>query len=299
MFTLRQMRYFDALATTLHFGEAAQRVGVSQPALSVQISEMEKAAGAPLFERLPKTVALTVLGQQIYPVICDILKEVISLDEVLQLRDRPFQGALRLGIIPTVAPYLLPVVLPLLAEHYPNLSFQVREEKTDDLAEDLAHGRIDVVIAAEPFPFTESALQILFFDPFLMATSARRPHYVAESLNQDEIDISRLMLLEEGHCLRDQALEACRTQQYKRDIAVSSLTTLLQLVANDLGETVIPKSAISVENKNNMLKTIPFADPQLGRTLALYWRRSSRLHKDYKALGKFLAGAFANFEHKR
>lgn len=242
MFTVRQMRYFDALVATQHFGTAADQVGVSQPALSVQIAEMEKTVGAPLFERMSKGVILTDTGRHFLPVIRNILKQMQMLDEMSSCGHGALHSAWRIGIISTLAPYLLPALLPQIRKSYPNLTLEIMEAKTETLARKIATGDLDLVIAAEPFPVEGMKKRRLFTDHFYLVTSVNDKTYKHGIRSPDEIDLERL-LLEEGHCFRDQALAICRNGHFMREFGATSLSTLLQLVTYNFGITLIPQIA--------------------------------------------------------
>ncbi|MHC5307732.1 hydrogen peroxide-inducible genes activator [Bartonella sp. LJL80] len=288
MFTVRQLRYFQVLANVGHFGEASDKLGISQPALSVQISEMEKTAGAPLFERTSKRIILTPLGRNFLPHINDILERMGALGDIVTAYDAPLSYPLKLGIIPTLAPYLLPVVLPAVRQAYPALSLEIQEAKTDRLAELLRSGVLDAVVAAAPVSADEFVSEALFQDAFYLAVPKgdARAHY--GTVDQHDIDTQRLLLLEEGHCLRDQTLQACHTKQYRHDITASSLTTLMQLVANGIGTTVLPQIAVSTEGRHDNIDIIAFSAPSPCRDIRLFWRRRSRRGEDFKMFADLL-----------
>lgn len=291
MFTVRQMRYFEALAVTRHFGAAADKVGVSQPALSVQIAEMEKSVGVPLFERMPKGVILTPTGRDFLPVIRSILKQMKTLDEMSSFYRGPFHGSLRIGVIPTLAPYLLPAILPRICQVYPELSLEVREAKTETCASEINLGNLDLVIAAEPFPMDGLKSRHLFSDSFYLAAAMDDPAYPDGIKATDDIDLSRLLLLEEGHCLRDQALEVCKTSHFLQEFGATSLSTLLQLVSYGYGVTLIPQIACATENRHHQLRIMPFKNARPKRDIALFWRERSPRHKEYKQLADLMEEA--------
>lgn len=288
MFTIRQLRYFQVLANTGHFGEAAEKLNISQPALSVQIAEMEKIAGSPLFERTSKQVILTPLGRNFLPYINDILVRFSALGDIVAAHEEPLSYPLKLGIIPTVAPYILPTVLPKARYLYPSLSLQIQEAKTDRLVELLRMGSLDAVVAALPIEGDDFVFEKLFEDAFYFAVPANDPQAFKHSVKEGDIDTGKLLLLEEGHCLRDQTLEACQTKKYRHDITASSLTTLMQLVANDIGITVIPQIAISTEARLDNIKIVSFEGDTPKRQICLFWRRRSRRGNDFKFLAEML-----------
>jgi len=291
MFTVRQMRYFEALATTLHFRKAAQLAHVSQPALSAQITEMEALAGAPLFERSQRQVIMTELGKQLYPGIQTVLRELQSLEEIAAQSRGLLQTRLRLGIIPTVAPYLVPVLIPLLRERHPSFRLQLRESVTAKLLDELHAGEIDAIVAALPIDDERLAQKKLFDDRFLIATSTNDQTVLASPMTQDNVALERLLLLEEGHCMRDQALAVCALPSQRQLVkyGATSMTTLLQMVSHGLGLTLIPEIAVRAETRSNHMRIIPFDGEQPKREIALFWRRQSMRRKDFNALADCIA----------
>jgi len=286
MFTVRQMRYFDALATTLHFRKAAELAHVSQPALSAQIAEMEALAGAPLFERSQRQVIMTELGKQLYPGIQTVLRELHSLEEIAAQSRGLLQTRLRLGIIPTVAPYLVPVLIPLLRERHPSFRLQLRESVTDRLLDELHAGDIDAIVAALPIDDERLTQRKLFDDRFLIATSTNDKTVLASPMTQDNVALDRLLLLEEGHCMRDQALAVCSLPSQRQLVkyGATSMTTLLQMVSHGMGLTLIPEIAVRAEARSNHMRIVPFDGEQPKREIALFWRRQSMRREDFNAL---------------
>lgn len=288
MLTLKQMHYFDALARVLHFGKAAEMVNISQPALSAQIAEMESRLNCKLAERSRGAVVLTEAGMRLLPGIRRILDEVRTLEEQFQQQLGLLAGTLRAGMIPTVAPYILPALVPYLSERYPKLNFQVREAITETLVTALLSGDLDVVVAAHPIDEHALAHETLFRDRFFMAASVNDRDVLVSPLNQNKVALDRLLLLEEGHCLRDQALAVCKGAQRRRlvNFGATSLATLLQMVAHGMGQTLLPEIALPAEaQRNGDIRVVPFAAPEPSRDIALFWRRSSERGPDYKALG--------------
>ncbi|MGN6449617.1 MAG: hydrogen peroxide-inducible genes activator [Brucella intermedia] len=286
MFTVRQMRYFDALATTLHFRKAAELAHVSQPALSAQIAEMEALAGAPLFERSQRQVIMTELGKQLYPGIQTVLRELHSLEEIAAQSQGLLQTRLRLGIIPTVAPYLVPVLIPLLRERHPSFRLQLRESVTARLLDELHAGDIDAIVAALPIDDERLTQRKLFDDRFLIATSTNDQTVLTSRMTQDNVALDRLLLLEEGHCMRDQALAVCSLPSQRQLVkyGATSMTTLLQMVSHGMGLTLIPEIAVRAEARSNHMRIVPFDGEQPKREIALFWRRQSMRRKDFNAL---------------
>lgn len=294
MITLRQMRYFEALANTLHFGRAAQLVNVSQPALSTQIAEMERQLGVLLVERTRNGIYLTREGEAILPEIATILEAVNRLHLNVQQFQGMLEGRLRLGIIPTVAPYMVPVFIPMVREKYPSLDMELKELLTSACVEDLRLGKLDCAIVALPVEGEGFMSRLLFEDRFMIASAANEADILMSPLTQDTMDIERLLLLEEGHCLRDQALAVCGTSAGRRvaNYGATSMATLLQMVSHGMGITLIPEIAIRNEIGRNAVRITPFAEPQPFRRIGLIWRSSanSRL-RDFEALGDVIAAS--------
>ncbi|MFJ7353205.1 LysR substrate-binding domain-containing protein [Phyllobacterium sp. NPDC097923] len=286
MFSVRQMRYFDILATTLHFRKAAELARISQPALSAQIAEMEQRLGTPLFERTRRTVVLTDMGKRLLPRVRGILNGIRSLEELASQRRGILQGRLRLGIIPTIAPYLLPILIPELREAYPELTIELREAVTSKLVEDLRLGDLDALIAALPIDSDGIVAKPLFRDRFLIATSSNDTDILTSPMTQESVALERLLLLEEGHCLRDQALAVCTSVKQRQlvNYGATSMTTLLQMVSHGMGLTLIPEIAVRTEASRNNVRILAFADPEPSREIGLIWRRQSERRDDFDAL---------------
>lgn len=296
MFTVRQMLYFDALATELHFRKAAEAVHISQPALSAQIADMERIAGALLFERTSKSVILTELGQRLLVRIRSILNEIRALEEITGQKKGILQSRLRLGIIPTIAPYLLPELIKNIKADYPILKLELREAMTDRLLEELRLGRLDAIIAALPINDPTLTSQHLFSDRFLIATSANNQEILSSPLSQDNAALERLLLLEEGHCLRDQALEVCSIPRQRSliNFGATSMATLLQMVSHDMGLTLIPEIAIRTEMQHARIRIIPFEGSEPRREVGLIWRQQSERAEDFSALSVLIKDCAKN-----
>ncbi|MBA8876980.1 hydrogen peroxide-inducible genes activator [Phyllobacterium myrsinacearum] len=286
MFSVRQMRYFDILATTLHFRKAAELARISQPALSAQIAEMEQRLGTTLFERTRRTVVLTDMGKRLLPRVRGILNGIRSLEELASQRRGILQGRLRLGIIPTIAPYLLPILIPELREAYPELTIELREAVTSKLVEDLRVGDLDALVAALPIDSDGIVAKPLFRDRFLIATSSNDIDILTSPMTQENVALERLLLLEEGHCLRDQALAVCTSVKQRQlvNYGATSMATLLQMVSHGMGLTLIPEIAVRTEASRNNVRIIAFADPEPSREIGLIWRRQSERRDDFEAL---------------
>ncbi len=285
MLTIRQMRYFDALATTRHFGRAAALVHVSQPALSAQIAELEKHLGVTLVERGRKGTLLTAEGDRVLARIRDILKDIEALEASTARAAEPLTQTLRVGIIPTVAPYLVPVLIPHLRAHHPRLHLELREAVTAALIEDLRLGQLDLVIAALPVEADGLQASFLFRDRFLIACGDNEEAILDSPMSQEDVDINRLLLLEEGHCMREQALAVCQAGSGRRIVnyGATSMTTLIEMVTHGLGLTLIPEIAVQAESQRPTLRILPFADPQPAREIGLISRSSTNRNGDFEA----------------
>ncbi|RED18393.1 hydrogen peroxide-inducible genes activator [Pontivivens insulae] len=275
--TLKQLRYFEAVARHRHFGHAAESCAISQPALSVQIKELEASLGTRLIERGPRQIALTAFGEDLAGRAREILNAVDALPDLARAAQNQRLGKLRLGVIPTIAPYLLPTLCRNLMADAPGLDLHIRETLTPKLLEELADGRLDAAIVALPVSepqFTEVAL---FDEDFVLVRSveeADQPVPDGETLRR-----MRLLLLEEGHCFRDQALAFCSVPAaIPRDgLDGSSLTTLVQMVGAGIGVTLIPEMAIKVETQSAPVAVSPFDAPKPSRTVGMIWRKTNPL----------------------
>ncbi|NKN38620.1 LysR family transcriptional regulator [Agrobacterium sp. a22-2] len=288
MITIRQMRYFDALATTLHFGRAAEMVHVSQPALSAQIMEMERHLNVTLVERTRNNTLLTAKGHEVLGHIRGILAGVDHLEEAARRSSGMLEGLLRLGLIPTVAPYLVPQMVPHLRRSHPLIEIELKEAVTDRLIADLSDGRLDAVIAALPIEGDNLMQRSLFIDTFYMAMADNDSDVLLSPMTETQVDPERLLLLEEGHCLREQALSVCKAANRRSlvNFGATSMTTLLQMVSHDMGMTLIPQMAIATETARTSIRIVPFAEPAPCREIGLIWRRSSARRQDMEALAQ-------------
>jgi LysR family hydrogen peroxide-inducible transcriptional activator len=277
--TLRQLRYFEALAQHGHFGRAAVACAISQPALSMQIKELEESLGAELFERGARQVRLTSLGEEFALRVRDILNSVDDLEDLARAARNRLVGRLRIGVIPTIAPYLLPTIIGNLTRMNADLDIHVRETLTQRLIRELAEGRLDTAIVALPVSEPSLTEVALFEESFvLVRPSADHGKPVP---GRDALREMRLLLLEEGHCFRDQALSFCNMQSpLPRDLHYgSSLTTLVQMVSAGIGITLIPDMAVAVETRSASVSVARFEGHQPARTIGMVWRRTSPLAK--------------------
>nr|WP_237526227.1 hydrogen peroxide-inducible genes activator [Streptomyces sp. SID4913] len=290
------MRAFTAVAEYLHFRDAAAAIGMSQPALSGAVSALEEALGVQLIERTTRKVLLSPAGERLAVRARVVLEAVGELMEEAEAVRAPFTGVLRLGVIPTVAPYLLPTVLRLVHERYPALDLQVHEEQTSSLVEGLAAGRLDLLLLAVPLGIPGVTELPLFDEDFVLVME--RSHWLGgrDDLPREALRELPLLLLDEGHCLRDQALDICReagrTQGAPVTTTAAGLSTLVQLVAGGLGVTLLPRTAVTVETaRNDALTTGYFADPAPARRVALGMRTGAARHEEFEEFAAALRGA--------
>ena len=275
--TLKQLRYFDAVARAAHFGRAAALCSISQPAISVQIKEMEQTLGVALFERGARQVRLTRAGENLIQRTRIILGAVDELSDVARAFDQRALSRLKLGIVPTIAPYLLPICIRALSAHNPGLDLHVRETLTPKLLAELADGKIDAAIVALPTSEPTLLEFPLFSEEFVLVrpkADADKPVPDGEALQK-----MRLLLLEEGHCFRDQALAFCNayTSLPREGLDGSSLTTLVQMVGADIGVTLIPQMAIAVETPAADVSVARFPEPRPFRKIGMIWRKRNPL----------------------
>ncbi|MEU0661464.1 MULTISPECIES: LysR substrate-binding domain-containing protein [Streptomyces] len=294
--SLAQLRAFVAVAEHLHFRDAAAAIGMSQPALSGAVSALEEALGVQLLERTTRKVLLSPAGERLAVRARAVLDTVGELMEEAEAAQAPFTGVLRLGVIPTVAPYLLPTVLRLVHERYPDLDLQVHEEQTSSLLEGLAAGRLDLLLLAVPLGVPGVTELPLFDEDFVLVTP--EDHWLGgrTDIPRDALRELRLLLLDEGHCLRDQALDICREAGREDGAAVTTtaagLSTLVQLVAGGLGVTLLPRTAVTVETgRTDHLVTGWFADPAPSRRVALAMRTGAARQAEFEELAGALREA--------
>jgi LysR family hydrogen peroxide-inducible transcriptional activator len=292
--TLRQLRYFVTLAETKHFGQAALRCHITQPALSMQIKELEIALGAPLIERSRRGALLTPAGREVARRARAILQAVQDLADLARKHADVLSGPLRLGVIPTVGPYLLPSVLPRLHEVFPELQLSLRETQTAVLTRELLAGALDLLVLALPLEEPDIEELPLFDDVFALALPAHHPLGARRSVAQADLGGERLLLLEEGHCLRDQTLAVGQAAGASAlsDFRASSLATVVQMVVNGYGCTILPELAVPVEVGDRQgIHVVPFRQPPPVRTVGLAWRRTSPRRDEFVAFGKVVLEA--------
>ncbi|GAA2551583.1 MULTISPECIES: LysR substrate-binding domain-containing protein [Streptomyces] len=293
--SIAQLRAFAAVAEHLHFRDAAAAIGMSQPALSGAVSALEEALGVTLLERTTRRVLLSPAGERLAARAKAVLAEVGALVEEADALRAPFTGALRLGVIPTVAPYLLPTVLRLVHDRYPHLDLQVHEEQTASLLDGLAGGRLDLLLLAVPLGVPGVTELPLFDEDFVLVTPVGHGLGGREGIPRTVLRELNLLLLDEGHCLRDQALDICReagSAGVAATTTAAGLSTLVQLVAGGLGVTLLPRTAVQVETtRSGRLLTGRFADPAPGRRIALAMRTGAARAAEYEELAAALREA--------
>ncbi len=293
--TMKHLRYFEALSRHGHFGRAADDCAISQPALSLQMKELEEILGAPLVERGARQIRLTRLGEAFAARARDILRAVDELGDLARASNSPLLGRLRIGVIPTVAPYLLPRVIKDLTQRYPGLDLRPREAVTQKLIEDLMDGRLDAAIVALPVSEPWLNEEPLFDEEFVLvraAEDAGKPVPPPELLRE-----MRLLLLEEGHCFRDQAISFCKlNSSLPRDLMEgSSLSTLVQMVGAGIGVTLIPEMALGIETRSADVSVARLGKPRPTRTIGMVWRKTNPLAEQ---LGQ-IAGVVRNAGTRR
>lgn len=293
--TLRQLQYAVAVADHRSFRRAAEACAVSQPSLSAQVAELESSLGVRLFERERGGVLLTAAGEAI---VARARKTLLSAQELSQEARRfvdPLVGTLRIGVIPTVAPYLLPLVVEGLQANFPRLTLLWTEEKTEELVEALGQGRLDAVVLALEAPIGDLEHETLFFDPFWVALP--KGHRLAKGrspLPLDRLTDERMLLLDDGHCFREQALSVCVTAEVEEaDFRATSLPTLVQMVRAGVGLTLLPELALAQEASRSGLAVRPLPRPAPGRTIALAWRKGSPLEPALRKIAASLRGSHA------
>ena len=294
--TMKHLRYFDALATHRHFGRAAEASAISQPALSLQVKELEEILGAPLVERGARQITLTRLGEDFALRARDVLRSVDELAALARASTGPLSGRLRLGVIPTVAPYLLPRLMRELAGRFPDIDLRPREAVTPKLVRDLHEGRLDLAMLALPASEPSLVEHALFDEEFLLVRHVAAADLPIPPLT--ELPQAPLLLLEEGHCFRDQAIAVCKLapgaagERSGEIMEGSSLSTLVQMVGAGIGVTLIPEMAAEVEGRSAPVVLHRLPAPRPGRRIGLVWRRSNPLSDRYGEMAEALRAAF-------
>lgn len=288
---LRDLKYFISVAKNKHFGKAAEESFVSQPALSMQLKKLEEELGVQLFERTNKTVMITPVGEEILAYAKNIVSMVNDIQSIAKTHQDPFAGEIRLGAFPTLAPYFLPHIVPVISKEFENLKLLLVEEKTDVLLEQLHEGKIDAAFLALPIDDDALEEKLILEDEFLLATSPYHHYAKNESVKIDDLKDDCLLLLAEGHCLRDQALDVCSTTGAceNQNFRATSLETLRQMVAANVGITLMPQMAMK---HNDGLVYIPFNKNKPKRQIGLVWRKKSSRIKAIEEISKCIKNIF-------
>lgn len=285
---MKHLRYFESLARYGHFGRAAEACSITQPALSVQIKELEQLIGTPLVERGGRRIRLTSFGEEFAQRAGEILRSVDELEDLARASQNPLIGRLRIGVIPTVAPYLLADVIKELFQHFPGLDLMPRESVTQKLIEDLVDGRIDTAIVALPISEPSLHEETLFEEEFVLV----RPSSDADLPipNPEMLHEMRLLLLEEGHCFRDQAISFCKiSSTMSRDLMEgSSLSTLVQMVGAGIGVTLIPDMAVALETRSAAVSVARLPPPRPSRSIGMVWRKTNPLADQLTHIAKII-----------
>ena len=274
--SLRQLQYAVAVADTLSFRAAAERCHVAQPSLSAQLAQLENALGVRLFERDRRRVLATAAGRELIERARRVLREAEDLMTAAGQAGDPLSGRLAIGVIPTVSPYLLPAVAPALHRTYPRLTVAWREEKTSELVRQLQDGALDAALLALEADIGDVEREVIARDPFVLAAPVRHPLGARTSpARASDLGGAPVLLLDDGHCFRDQALAVCaRARVREGEFRATSLSTLAQMVAAGAGVTLLPRLAVPAETARTGLRVRPFADPSPHRTIGLIWRRN-------------------------
>ena len=289
-FSLRQLQYAVAVADTGGFRRAAERCHVAQPSLSAQLAALEDALGAQLFERNRRRVLLTAAGEILVARARRVLTETADLVEAARHLQDPLAGTLRIGVIPTISPYLLPEIVPELRVRFPKLALQWHEDKTQTLLLELENGRLDAVLLALVPGMDDLERETLAEDPFVLAGSPEHPLLKRKRpAHPEDLAGQRVLLLEDGHCFREQALAFCAaTHAHEAGFRATSLSTLAQMAASGDGVTLLPALSLALENRRGDLATRRFASPAPSRTLVLAWRKPSPRGPGLRQLAKVI-----------
>lgn len=274
---IRDLKYLVALAEYGHFGKAAETCFVSQPALSMQIKKLEEDLGVSLLERTNKSVVLTDVGELIAAQAQQILLQIDEIYETAKNSQNPYQGELKIGVFPTLAPYLLPIIIPKITKKYPKISFYLLEEQTANLIDKLKQGHLHAALLATPVNDLNLKSATLFKEEFLLAVANSHPLSNRKTLKPQDLTDKNLLLLDEGHCLRSQALSFCEQIRASEmpNFRATSLETLRHMIATGIGMTLMPKLACT---PHSQISYIPFSGSKPSRTINLFWRKSGTKH---------------------
>lgn len=288
--TIKQLKYLISLEKYEHFGKAAEACFVSQSAFSVAIRELESTLGTQLFDRTNKRVTITAMGQEIVVQARLVVRDLEALVDMAQVNNEPLSGKLKLGVIPTISPFLLPKILPQLRSHFPQLQLFLQEGTTQQVYEKLMSGELDLILIAFPYELRNVEKMKLFKDQFLLAYKNNSQFIETKKVTVDHLQSESILLLEDDHCLRDHALSACKIRNLNKvsHFAASSLLTLIEMVEADLGVTYLPemaKDSPMLKNTNIKTQAMPKSSH---REVGLIWRKGSARDKEFKMLGEFI-----------
>jgi len=289
--TLKQLKYLCSVAENQHFGQAAKACYVSQSTLSAGIQELEETLGVSLVERNNRNVLLTTIGKDVVDRAHDILVDVEDLVSMCAAAGEPFSGKMRLGVIPTIAPFLLPRLLRKLRSEHPDFKLFIREDLSQNLLDALYAGELDVLLLALPFPAENVDVMSLLDDDFLLASPPEHSLSRKKNVRTTDLKGESLLLLEDGHCLREHALEACklRDSQISIPYQATSLSTIVQMVANGIGITLLPSMSVEAGiTAGTDLVVQPFDQPGVAREVGLMWRKKTPRQTEFRMLGEFV-----------
>ena len=295
--TLKQLKYLCAVAEHGHFGRAAKACHVSQSTLSAGIIELEEVLGTSLVERNNRQVLLSGLGQEVVARSQEILLQAEDLVALCDASAEPFTGKLRLGVIPTIAPFVLPRLLKSLRSKYPDFQLFIREDLSGHLVDALYRGEVDLILLALPFPAENVDTMALYEDDFVLASPASNVFSASAEVKTSQLKGEELLLLEDGHCLRDHALEACKLRD--ADISIpyqaTSLNTIVQMVANGIGVTLLPRMALDAHILSGTdVSVYEFSEKNVSRTIGLMWRNKTPRQHEFRLLGDFITQCHAH-----
>ncbi|TDR20846.1 hydrogen peroxide-inducible genes activator [Marinicella litoralis] len=285
--TIKQLRYFNALVEFNHFGKAADSCFVSQSAFSVAIKELENALGGQLVDRTNKSVTVTNLGREIYQQSLTIMTEMKKMLDLAHGNLSPLSGKLSVGMIPTIGPFVMPQLLPFLNQQYPDIDLEIHEGKSADIYAQLMQGQLDVILLALPYEMRSVETLALFKDRFRLISSVNNKWLKGRKFNINDVGEGSILLLDDGHCLRDHAISACHIKNVDKvsQFTASSLLTLVEMVKQDLGVSFIPEMALSLPFFNNNEVKVDALEFDAFREIGLAWRKGSTRSKEFHMLG--------------
>lgn len=291
--TIKQLRYFNALVEHNHFGKAADSCFVSQSAFSVAIKELENALGGQLVDRTNKSVTVTNLGREIYQQSLTVMSEMKNMLDLAHGNLSPLSGKLSVGLIPTIGPFVMPQLLPFLNQQYPDIDLEIHEGKSADIYAQLMQGRLDVILLALPYEMRSVETLTLFKDRFRLISSINNQWLKGHKFNIDEVEEGTVLLLDDGHCLRDHAISACHIKNVDKvsQFTASSLLTLVEMVKQDLGVSFIPEMALSLPFFNNNEVQVDALEFDAFREIGLAWRKGSTRSNEFHMLGESIVAA--------